>query len=75
MGRVVLHSVPDPERTERERALAFLALPLEVKLKRLFALIDLSVKLNDGKPLKEPQGNGIVIRKPKNAEKSGMENI
>ena len=75
MGRVVLHSVPDPERMERERALGFLALPLEEKLKRLFALIELSVKLNDGKPLKEPQGKGIVIRKPKSAKESVMKNI
>ena len=57
---------------ERERALAFLTLPVEEKLRRLFALIELSVKLNDGKPLKEPQGKGIVIRKPKNAEESVM---
>ena len=72
MGRVVLHSLPDPERMERERALAFLTLPVEEKLRRLFALIELSVKLNDGKPLKEPQGKVIVIRKPKNAEESVM---
>lgn len=65
MGRVVIHTEPDPEKLALERAQAFLKAPLEEKLKRLFALIDLSVKLNNNMPLKTPQGKGIVIKKPK----------
>jgi len=64
MGKLILHNNPDPERNNLERAKEFAALPDEEKLKRLFALIELSVVLNDGKPLKEPQGKGLVIRKP-----------
>lgn len=63
MGRVVLHTNPDPERLERERAQRFAALPFEQKLLELYALIDLAIKMNGGKPLKEPQGKGIVLRK------------
>lgn len=33
------------------------------KLDQLLRLIRVSIKLNGGKPLKTPQGNGIVIRK------------
>jgi len=65
MGRVILHTKADNEQLALERARAFLVLPLEEKLKRLFALIDLSVKLNNNMPLKTPQGKGIVIKKPK----------
>jgi hypothetical protein len=64
MGKLILHDNPDPERLERERAARFLALSAEDKLKELFALIDLAVKMNGGKPIKEPQGKGIIIRKP-----------
>jgi hypothetical protein len=64
MGRVILHTKPDPEKLELERAKQFFLLPLEEKLNRLFALIDLSVKLNNNKPIKQPQGKGLIIRKP-----------
>jgi len=64
MGKVILHNVPDPEKNKLERAREFAILPFEEKLKRSFALIELGVKLNGGKPLKEPQGKGIIIRKP-----------
>lgn len=64
MGRVILHTDPDPERQEQDRAQTFLLLPYEEKLKRLFALIDLSVKLNNNQPIKKPQGKGLVIGKP-----------
>lgn len=64
MGKLILHDNPDPERLRAERAARFAALPFSEKLKILFAQIDLAVKMNGGKPLKEPQGKGIVIRKP-----------
>lgn len=63
MGKLILHENPDPERLNEKRADRFYHLPFEEKLKELFALIDLSVKMNSGKPIKEPQGKGIVLRK------------
>ena len=65
MGRVIINENPDPERQAFERAKAFNSLTDAEKLSRLFALIDLTMKLNGGKPVKLPQGKGIVIRKPK----------
>ena len=63
MGKVILHNNPDPEKNHLERARQFAALSDDEKLKRLFALIELSMVLNEGKPLKEPQGKGLLIRK------------
>jgi hypothetical protein len=39
-------------------------LPFKEKWERLIALIELSKMLNGGKPLKQPAGKGLVIRKP-----------
>jgi hypothetical protein len=64
MGKLILHAAPDPERLSLERARRFASLSTEEKLNALFALIELSVALNGGKPLKAPQGKGIIIRKP-----------
>ncbi len=65
MGGVFLHENPDPEKQALERALAFNALSDTDKIKRLLTINALAVKLNGGKPLKQPQGKGIIIRKPK----------
>jgi hypothetical protein len=65
MGKLILHDNPDPDALEQERAARYRDLPFADKLKELFALIDLAVKMNGGKPIKEPQGKGLVIRKPK----------
>jgi hypothetical protein len=65
MGKVVIHNHPDMEKMNLERAKKFLALPIEEKLRSLFSLIQLSVALNNGQPLKKPLGKGLVIRKPK----------
>lgn len=66
MAKLTIH---DPAKTreelELERKLAYARLPGEEKWRQLMELIALSIKLNGGKPLKEPQGKGIVIRKPK----------
>lgn len=63
MGKLVIHNHPDVEKTNAERAKKFLKLPLEEKLKSLFSLIQLSVVLNNGQPLKKPQGKGLIIVK------------
>ena len=63
MGKLILHKQPNPERLEQQRAERYFNLPFAEKLKELFSLIDLAVKMNGGKPIKEPQGKGIVIRK------------
>jgi len=63
MGRIVLHPDSTPEQIECARAERYKSLPFADKLMELFALIDLAIKMNGGKPLKQPQGKGIVIRK------------
>lgn len=65
MGKLIIHANPNPEKQEVERAAVYKSLPFEEKLKQLFALIDLSVKMNAGMPIKKPQGKGLVIRKLK----------
>jgi hypothetical protein len=63
MGRVIIRQNPDIVQQNLERSKIFLNLSTTEKLNELFALIDLSVKLNGGKPLKMPQGKGLVLRK------------
>jgi hypothetical protein len=65
MGRVIIRQNPDIVQQNLERSKMFLNLSTTEKLNELFALIDLSVKLNGGKPLKMPQGKGLVLRKIK----------
>lgn len=64
MGKLTIRQHPDLDQIELERRQRFVNLSTPQKLNELFALIDLSVKLNGGKPLKEPQGLGLVIKKP-----------
>ena len=63
MGRLIIRSNPDTSLQDLERSKRFISLSTTDKLNELFALIDLSVKLNGGKPLKTPQGKGLVLRK------------
>lgn len=63
MGKLILHINPNPKKLEEERAERFLNLPFEEKLHQLFTLIDLAIKMNGGKPFKQPQGKGLIIRK------------
>ena len=63
MGRLVIRDNPDTSQQDLERSRRFVSLSTTDKLNELFALIDLSVKLNGGKPLKTPQGKGLVLRK------------
>ena len=63
MGRLIIRNNPDTFQQDLERSKRFVSLSTTEKLNELFALIDLSVKLNGGKPLKIPQGKGLVLRK------------
>ena len=63
MGRLIIRDNPDTFQQDLERSKRFVNLSTTEKLNELFALIDLSVKLNGGKPLKTPQGKGLVLRK------------
>ena len=65
MGKLILREIADPELQDLERTKRFMSLDATSKMRELFALIDLSVKLNGGKPLKIPQGKGLVLRKIK----------
>jgi hypothetical protein len=62
MGKLKLYdiSIP-PEQLVRERDSAYLALSPKEKFLQLLALIHLSTSLNGGRPLKQPQGKGLVI--------------
>lgn len=63
MSRLILHDNPDPEAQALARARRFMALSTDEKMKQLFALIRLSIAMNEGKPLREPQGKGFILRK------------
>ena len=63
MGRLIIRDNPDTFQQDLERSKRFVSLSTTEKLNELFALIDLSVKLNGGKPLKVPQGKGLVLKK------------
>lgn len=52
------------EEIERIRAQTYLQRSPKEKLDTLFNLIAVSRKLNGGKPLKQPQGKGIIITRP-----------
>ena len=62
MGKLKLYDLSTPpEQIVREREMAYLALSPKEKFLQLASLIHLSVVLNGGKPLKQPQGKGLVI--------------
>ncbi|MFA6150827.1 MAG: hypothetical protein WC716_05870 [Chitinophagaceae bacterium] len=64
MSRLKIYNPLIPlEQIAQERAEQYMRLsPLE-KLNELFALIDLSKRLNGDAPIKEPQGKGFILRK------------
>ncbi|HTN16834.1 MAG TPA: hypothetical protein VL092_04070 [Chitinophagaceae bacterium] len=65
MGKFKLYDSSIPrEIIAEERAAAYNSKSLLEKWNELFALIRLSVGLNDGQPLKKPQGKGLIIQKP-----------
>ena len=65
MSRLNLYD-PSMSRNEIlvEREKRFMDRSVKDKLYQLLKLINLSVKMNGGKPLKTPEGKGIVISKP-----------
>ena len=65
MGKLILREIPDTDLQDLERSKRFVSLDATSKMNELFALIDLSVKLNGGKPLKMPQGKGLILKKIK----------
>jgi len=65
MGRLkIYNSDIGKEEIERSREVKFLSLSAEDRFFELIKLNELAVLMNGGKPLKVPQGKGIVIRKP-----------
>ncbi|GAA4319797.1 hypothetical protein [Compostibacter hankyongensis] len=62
MSRLKIYSTNvSRESILRERAAAYQQLSSREKIEQLFSLIQVSVSLNGGKPLKYPQGKGVVI--------------
>lgn len=66
MGTLKLYDVAiPPEQIVREREMAYLSLAPKEKFLQLLSLIHLSVSLNGGRPLKQPQRKGLVISRNK----------
>jgi hypothetical protein len=66
MAKLKLYDTSIPsEQVVRERDAAYLALSSKEKFLQLLALIRLSISLNGGRPLKQPQGKGPVISRNK----------
>jgi hypothetical protein len=64
MGTLKLHDLSIPkEEIIKERENRFLNLSSAEKFHALLHLNKVAIKLNGGKPLKKPQGKGIVISK------------
>ena len=59
----IYHSDVAREEIERNREVKFLSLSAEDRFFELVKLNKLAVSMNGGKPLKAPQGKGILIRK------------
>ena len=66
MGKLKLYDTSLPRDViEREREQKYLDQSSFQKFIELLSLIHLTVQLNDGKPLKFPQGKGVIISKEK----------
>ena len=65
MGKLVLYDITIPRETIiEERANVYLSRTPEQRFFGVLQLNHISVTMNGGKPLKSPQGKGIIIRKP-----------
>ena len=65
MGSLKLYGINTPYQSiAAERQQLFYNLSSEEKFYALLKLNKIAVKLNGGRPLKTPQGKGIIIRKP-----------
>lgn len=66
MGKLKLYDTSLPrDLIVRERMEAYQSLSGQKKMLRLLSLIRLSMSLNGGRPIKEPQGKGLVIARKK----------
>ena len=64
MGRLKIYDTDTPrESILAEREALYLSKSAEQKIYALLQLNHVAVQLNGGKPLKQPQGKGIVIKK------------
>ena len=64
MGRLKIYTNDIPrENIVAEREALYLSKSIEQKIYALLQLNHVAVQLNGGKPLKQPQGKGIFIRK------------
>ncbi|WP_461787699.1 hypothetical protein [Pedobacter sp.] len=65
MGRLKIYDISIPrESILAERESLYLRKSAEQKIFTLLQLNRTAVQLNGGKPLKQPQGKGLLIRKP-----------
>ncbi|WP_113638852.1 hypothetical protein [Nubsella zeaxanthinifaciens] len=65
MGRLKIYDISIPRETIlAERETLYLRKSAEQKIFTLLQLNRTAVQLNGGKPLKQPQGKGLLIRKP-----------
>ncbi len=65
MGRLKIYDINIPrENILAERESLYLRKSAEQKIFTLLRLNRTAVQLNGGKPLKQPQGKGLLIRKP-----------
>ncbi|MGV3545686.1 MAG: hypothetical protein ACO1N4_01405 [Pedobacter sp.] len=64
MGRLKIYDTDTPrESILAEREALYLRKSARAKIYALLQLNHVAVQLNGGKPLKQPQGKGIVIKK------------
>jgi hypothetical protein len=64
MGKVTIRNNANVDAIEHERQIRYKNLPIKTQLFELFALIEATVLLNNGQPIKKPQGKGLIIQKP-----------
>ncbi|KRT14117.1 hypothetical protein ASU31_20875 [Pedobacter ginsenosidimutans] len=65
MGKLKLYDINTPRETiVEERDAIYLSRTPEQRFFSVLQLNNISVTMNGGKPLKSPQGKGLVIRKP-----------
>lgn len=65
MGKLKLYDISIPRQTiVEERESIYLSQSAKQRFFSVLHLNGISVALNGGRPLKSPQGKGIVIRKP-----------
>ena len=65
MGKLKLYDTSIPRETiVGERESAYLSRNPQQRFSSILLLNRISVAMNGGKPLKSPQGKGLVIRKP-----------